>query len=104
MSILFLFCSSIIYAQSDTLRVQTSAECGTCKKKLEKELLFEKGVRSANLNLDNKVITVVYSADKTNADKIRAAISKVGYAADSIPADKKAYNRLPDCCKIDGMK
>ncbi|MBK7681927.1 MAG: cation transporter [Bacteroidetes bacterium] len=103
-SILFLFCSNLISAQTDTLKVQTSAECGTCKKKLEKELVFEKGVKSVNLNLDTKVVTVVYSVEKTNADKIRAAISKIGYAADSIPADKKAYDRLPDCCKKDGMK
>ena len=102
--ILILFCSSIICAQSDTLRVQTSAECGTCKKKLEKELVFEKGVKSVNLNLNTKVVTVVYAEEKTNADKIRMAISKIGYDADSIPADKKAYNRLPDCCKKDGMK
>jgi mercuric ion binding protein len=103
-SFLFLFCSTILFAQTDTIKVQTSAECGTCKKKLEKELVFEKGVKSVNLNLDTKVVTVVYSVEKTNADKIRAAISKIGYAADSIPADKKAYDRLPDCCKKDGMK
>lgn len=104
LSILFLFCSSFLFAQTDTLTVKTSAECGTCKKKLEKELVFEKGVKSVNLNLDTKVVTVVYSEEKTNADKIRKAISKIGYDADSIPADKKAYNRLPDCCKKDGMK
>ncbi len=104
LSILFLFCSTFLFAQTDTLKVKTSAECGTCKKKLEKELVFEKGVKSVNLNLDSKVVTVVYSEEKTNADKIRKAISKIGYDADSIPADKKAYDRLPDCCKKDGMK
>lgn len=102
LAVLFLFCTTLMYAQTDTLRVQTSAECGTCKKKLEKELVFEKGVKSVNLNLENMVATVVYSKEKTNAEKIRKAIAKIGYDADTVPADKKAYDRLPDCCKKGG--
>lgn len=104
LSILFLFFSSFILAQSDTLKILTSAECGPCKKKIEKELAFEKGVRKVTVDLDTKMATVIYLKEKTNPEKIRIAISKIGYDADSIPADKKAYDRLPDCCKKDGMK
>lgn len=104
LSILFLFFSSFIFAQSDTLKILTSAECVPCKKKIEKELSFEKGVKKVTVDLDTKIATVVYLKEKTNADIIRIAISKIGYDADAVPADKKAYDRLPDCCKKDGMK
>jgi len=104
LSIILFFVSTATFAQSDTLMVQTSAECTTCKKKLEKEMPYEKGVKAVELNLDNKVLMVVYNKEKTNPELIRNAIAKLGYSADSIPANKKAYDRLPSCCKVDGMK
>lgn len=103
-SILIVLAVTNCYAQTDTLRIKTSAQCSVCKKKIEHETAYVKGVKSVNLNLKNKVITVVYNPEKTNPTKIRQAISMSGYDADSIPANKKAYDRLEDCCKYDGHK
>jgi copper chaperone CopZ len=86
-------------AAQDTLNVKTSALCETCKKTLEHDLSFEKGVKKATLDLDTKILSVVYNSEKTNPDKIRKAITKTGYDADSLKADPKAFNRLPECCK-----
>lgn len=99
-AILFLFMlSKLAFSQNDTIRIQTSAECEMCKKTLEHDLSFEKGVKKSNLDLDTKIVTVVFNHEKTNAEQIRKAIAKSGYDADSVVADLKAYNRLPDCCK-----
>ncbi len=99
--IAMVFIVSISLAQKnyDTLQVQTSAICETCKTKIEKDMSFEKGVKSTSLNLDSKVLTVIYDASKTDSQKIRVAITKTGYDADSLKADSKAYKHLPDCCK-----
>lgn len=102
--VMLLMVAGSLVAQTTTITIKTSAECGTCKKKIEHDLPFEKGVQSVNLNLDNKVVTVVYNAAKTNPDKIRKAIAHMGYDADDIPADKKAYDKLEECCKKDGHK
>lgn len=98
----FLFCTSLATAQSDTAYVQTSAQCGTCKKKLEHDLMYTKGIKAVHLDIETKKLSVIYNPSKTDIVKIRMAVSKIGYDADSVVADKKAYDLLPDCCKKGG--
>ena len=57
-------------------------------------------VMFSRLDLDTKIITVSYNPDKVNVEKIKTSISKAGYSADEVKADKKAYNKLPSCCKV----
>ena len=85
----------------DTVHIQTSAICGDCKERLEHNISFEKGVKSVELNDTTKVLTIVYKTGKNDKEKLKVAVTKVGYDADDLPADQKAYNRLPDCCKKD---
>jgi copper chaperone CopZ len=99
---LFFLSSKFAIAQTDTVRIKTSAQCDDCKERIEKYLSFEKGIKSSALDVDTKVITVVYNSEKTNTDKIREAITKVGYDADSLSADEKGYKRLPKCCQKEG--
>lgn len=100
---LFLFALNAT-AQDQTIKIKTSAVCGDCKKNIETALNYTKGVKSSNLDIDTKEVTVIYKSEKTNPDKIRLAISKAGYDADSISADPKGYKRLDPCCKKDGHK
>jgi len=53
---------------------------------------------------DSKVATVAYNPKKTNVEKIKKAIAKVGYDADELAATTKGYNKLPACCKTNGHK
>jgi len=62
-------------------------------------MAFEKGVVSSDLDLETKILTVKYKSNKTDLDKIRTAVTKVGYDADDKMADAEAYNNLPGCCK-----
>ena len=81
------------------VKIKTSAICSMCKETIEKSLAFEKGVKRSNLDVASKEITVVYNPKKTDPEKIRIAISKAGYDADEVFADKKAYDKLEACCK-----
>ncbi|MCB9171177.1 MAG: heavy-metal-associated domain-containing protein [Flavobacteriales bacterium] len=81
------------------LEVHTSAICGTCKKTIEGDLIYEKGVHAVHLDLAANVIHVSYDADRTDPDKIRKAITRIGYDADGLVADPKAMKRLPACCQ-----
>ena len=81
------------------VEIQTSAICEMCQYAIEKALAYEKGVKSADLNLENKVCTVVFNEKKTDAETIRKRISLTGYNADNIMRDPKAYEDLPMCCK-----
>ena len=97
-----VFSSAI--ASTDTLKIKTSAQCEDCKERIENKLSFTKGVKSAKLDLTTKEVTVVYDSKKTNPELIKTAITKVGYDADTVPAEKKAYDKLPKCCKKGGME
>ncbi len=81
------------------LKIQTSAQCDQCKERIEKALAYEKGVKSSDLDLETKILTVWYSEKKTTPDKIRKAVADVGYDADQVAANPKAYAELPGCCK-----
>ena len=100
--ILTMTFASLANAQTDTLVVKTSVLCDECKERIEHDLSFQKGVKSNVVNLDTKEVTVVYNATKTDPQKIRVAITKIGYDADSLKADQKAFNKLPLCCREPG--
>lgn len=106
-ALLFLITIFAVQAQKEPvetdkgykIEIQTSAICEMCQYALEKDLAFEKGVKEATLNLDNKVMTVIYNSKKTNDQIIRECITKVGYHADTLFRDPIAYENLPMCCK-----
>lgn len=89
-------------SKSEEIKIQTSAQCQMCKDRIEGGLSFEKGIKSAILNLEDKVLTVKFRTGKTDADKIKKAVSKLGYDADDVAADPEAYEKLPACCKKGG--
>ncbi|MFZ7116203.1 MAG: cation transporter [Bacteroidota bacterium] len=98
--ILFAFIVSInANAQTDSIRIKTSAVCETCKETIEHDLSFVKGIISSSLDLKTHELSVVYDSRKIDAVKIRNEVSKIGYNADSVKADPKAFKRLPECCK-----
>ena len=77
----------------------TSAICGDCKARIEEKLNFTKGIIYAEQNLQTKELVVKYKPNKISKEEILKLISLVGYAADDVPADKKAYEELPKCCQ-----
>jgi periplasmic mercuric ion binding protein len=86
----------------DTIIIKTSAQCGDCKERIESALNFCKGVKYANLDLENKMATCVYKPKKTTPDKLKHAIAAVGYDADDVKANFEAVLRLPKCCQPGG--
>ena len=72
-----------------------------CEKRIEKTAKSVKGVESADWNLETKMIEVTYDESKTDVDKIKAAIAKVGHDTDKYKADDKVYSHLPACCKYE---
>lgn len=81
--------------------IKTSAVCQQCKDRLEKNIAFEKGVRAVSLDLETKELTVEFRTGKNTKEGLKKAVTKVGYDADELEADPKAYEKLPACCKKD---
>ncbi|MEQ8471268.1 MAG: heavy metal-associated domain-containing protein [Marinoscillum sp.] len=106
-TIISLFIGLTTYAQQEPekvdkgykVEIKTSAVCEMCKEAIESDLVFEKGVKDVNLDVDSKMLTVVYNEKKTDPQTIRKRVSKVGYHADDVKRDPIAYENLPLCCK-----
>lgn len=81
------------------IKIKTSAVCKMCKERLEHDMAFEKGVKEVELDLETKVLTIKYKANKTTPENLREAVSKIGYDADDVLADQKAHDKLPKCCQ-----
>jgi len=102
-----LFTGLIVYGQNkkETIVIKTTTYCNHCKVcetcglKMETDLYYEKGIKLVEYNEENMTISVTYLPKKTNPNKIRTAISKLGFSADDVPADPVAYEKLDACCK-----
>jgi mercuric ion binding protein len=84
--------------------IQTSAECGSCKERLEGKLNYTKGIKFADLDIPSKKLTVKFKTNKISEEEILKIVSDLGYDADNLKANPKAYEALPQCCKVNGME
>lgn len=101
-SLAFVLVATFSFGQSkgvEEVKFQTSAKCGMCKSRIERDLGLTKGVESAELDLETKIVSVKYKTKKTTAENIQEAITMIGYDADKMVADQKAHDRLPSCCQ-----
>ena len=73
--------------------------CETCKPKVEKALTATEGVKSADMDVEKKSITVKYDESKIDEQKIKQVIALQGFPAGDMPADPTAYDNQDDCCK-----
>lgn len=75
-------------------------QCSMCKKTIEKEVKKLDGVNGVDVVVKEKVAKVTYDKSKTDVGSIEGVIVAAGYQANDKPADKEAYEKLDDCCKI----
>lgn len=106
--LLLLFVSSFGFSQkpaakTETVVIQTSAECDECKERIEGKLNYVKGIKFAELDVDSRKLTVKFKTDVISLEEIKKEVSKLGYQADEVAADPEAFEKLPACCKPNGM-
>ena len=83
--------------------IQTSAECGMCKEKIESKLNYVKGILFAELDVESKQLSIKYNTAKISIDEIKKIISELGYDADDVNANPESVMKLPACCRPGGM-
>lgn len=84
------------------LTIHTTSVCEMCERTIEEELIYEKGVKSVDLDLATNIVTVQYDPRKNTPDGLRSALVGLGYSADDRPGDPAAFARLPACCQKEG--
>ncbi len=99
----FITLSSSLFAQKPALvSIQTNAQCGDCKDRIETALNQTKGVVYAELNMETKVVEVKYNVKKTDVATLQKVLNLAGYDAADQKADAAAQKALPLCCQPGG--
>jgi copper chaperone CopZ len=80
-------------------KITTSAVCSMCKDRIESNLKKIDGILESSLDVSSKVLTVKFDKTKISLDDIRQKLSQIGYDADNVKRDVRAYKKLPPCCK-----
>lgn len=62
-----------------TVVFATDIHCESCKKKIESNIPYEKGVKDLSVDIAKKEVAITYRTDKTNTEKLLAALNKLGY-------------------------
>jgi Copper chaperone len=57
-------------------------KCETCKNHVERSLAYEKGVTDLIVDVKNKTVTIEYETKKTNPQKLKETIEKLGFKAE----------------------
>lgn len=77
--------------------IKVSGNCGQCKSRIENALDM-KGIKSAEWNVDTKMLEVVYVPEKISIEQINKLIASVGHDTETEKAADSVYLKLPDCC------
>jgi outer membrane receptor for ferrienterochelin and colicins len=108
--ILIVLFSSALYAQTGKLKVpdttvsfKVSGACEMCKHRVE-ETLKVKGIRSADWNVDSKMLSLVYNPGIVSFQKINKMIAGAGHDTELEKAKDVLYNELPACCHYREME
>lgn len=75
--------------------------CGMCEDNVEKAVYAVEGVKSVEVDLKGKLVTVKFAPAQTNLQTIERAITDAGYNANDKVRDPGAYDKLDACCKAD---
>lgn len=85
------------------LKVKSSIVCEMCKDKIEKGLVYTKGIKSVKVDVEGNEISVKYDENKISELEIKQAITKLGYVAGDMKPAKEDYDKLHGCCKAGGV-
>jgi len=95
--LLFMNSAKAQSVKTSTASFKVSGVCGQCKDRIEKALKI-KGVKSAEWDVDTKMLSVVFDPSKITLDKIHTRIADVGHDTELKKASEATYKALPDCC------
>ena len=62
-------------------------DCHNCEQKVVKNIPFERGVRDMTTNLEKQLVTIKYQTNRTDKDKLKKAIEKLGFTCEEVKPD-----------------
>ena len=59
-----------------------SMSCDNCKKRIEKNVSWEKGVKDLQVDLEKKTVKITYDPKKITEEKLKQSLEALGYTAE----------------------
>lgn len=88
--------------KNETFKVY--GNCGMCEDRIENAAKEVKGVKTADWNKKDKMITLSFDDTQTDMHKIHMAIAKAGHDTEMHKADDDVYAKLHGCCQYERAK
>lgn len=96
------FASAQKQAKTMEVKLQTTAQCGDCKDRIEGKLNYTKGVVFSELDNRTKILTVKFKPAKISLEEVKTIVSNIGYDIDDMKANPEGQSKLPECCQPGG--
>ena len=71
-------------AKKQKVVFDVSIHCESCQKKIEKNIAFEKGVKTLDVSLKKQTVTITYEDKQTNVEALKTKIEKLGFTATEV--------------------
>ena len=85
--------------KTETFKVY--GNCGMCKTRIEEAAKSIKGVKSAEWDVESKMMTVTWNESKSSLDDVSNGIASAGHDTKWNTAKGDVYGKLPGCCQYD---
>ena len=99
--IFLILISSSVFSQKKNIveeSIEVNGVCKMCKARIEKTAFKQKGVKNAEWDINNHLLTVLYDKSKLDINQIHKSIAKVGHDTSKEEAPDEVYDNLPMCC------
>jgi copper chaperone CopZ len=99
LALCILFTQSAQAQKNKTEKVtfKVFGNCPQCESRIT-DACDLKGVKSAEWDVDTKMMTLIYNPNKITVDKVQDAIAASGHDTETKKAPDEVYSKLPDCC------
>lgn len=99
LSVVLVFSNRVLAQDKKTEKVtfKVYGNCSQCKDRIE-TACDVKGVRTAEWDIDTKVMTIVYVPSKITLEQIHEIIANCGHDTELKKAPDAVYQKLPHCC------
>ena len=76
-------------SKDGTVVFSVDMDCHSCEQKVKKNIPFERGVKDVSTNLDKKLVTIKYQPSRTDKDKLKKSIEKLGFTCEEVKEKAK---------------
>lgn len=96
---LFGFLPMESFSQTRTIEFFVDGVCGMCEERIEKAVMAVPHVKSADWDLDTRMLTVIVKKADIEEKTLHRAVALAGHDTKRMRAPDGVYNNLDGCCK-----